>query len=73
MKAVLFFIIAYIMGTVIVQFMINSILEEPYLNALTILDSSTSSLLKVAIYTVFPLSAGSAIEAGAMKFLKDNV
>lgn len=73
MKAILFFIVAYIIGTVIVQFMINSVLEEPYLNALTVLDPSSSSLLRVAIYTVFPVSAGSAVEAGVLKFLQDNV
>jgi uncharacterized MnhB-related membrane protein len=72
MKTIIFFVVAYIIGTIIVQFMINSILQEQYLNAIAVLDSSSSSLLQVAIYTVFPISAGSAIEAGILKFLKDN-
>ena len=69
MKAILYFICAYILGTIIVQFAINTVLEEAYNNAIIDLDNTATLLLKAGIFVIFPTLIGGAVEASIFKFL----
>jgi hypothetical protein len=68
-KQLLFFIIAYVLGSIIVQFLLNSIFEIPYNNAVAVLDKATAGLLYLCVYVVFPFFIGSGIELAIIKYL----